>query len=258
LIEGNGFRIIIPKGALLDGDNVNDMVPDIGAMGGNGWIVSYIDRFGSRKSVTWSIFEGGLLSFIAPAGGKYEVMNNIQSFVDIAGHWGEEQINFITSRNLFMGTGNNSFSPDMNMNRAMLVTVLYRLDGMQNKKGVMFTDITEGQWYTDAVSWAATNGIVSGYSQGIFGPDDSITREQLATILYRYAAYMGLDTTIGGSLSGFNDQDKVSDYAQEPISWAVEKGLITGLPGKLLNPNGNATRAEVSAILMRFIDMVLK
>jgi hypothetical protein len=157
-----------------------------------------------------------------------------------------------------MGTGNNNFSPDMNMNRAMLVTVLHRLDGQQNKKGVMFTDIPEGQWYSDAVSWAATNGIVSGYSQGIFGPDDSITREQLATILYRYAAYLGLETKSGGNLTGFNDQDRVSDYALEPMSWAVEKGLITGLPGKLLNPGGNATRAEVSAILMRFIDMALK
>jgi hypothetical protein len=258
LIEGNGFRIIIPKGALTEGDDVNDIVPDKTAMGRNGWIVSYIDRFGSRKVVTWSILSNGLVAFIAPAGGRYEVTNNIQSFGDITGHWGEEQINFITSHSLFMGTGNNNFSPDMNMNRAMLVTVLHRLDGQQNKKGVMFTDIPEGQWYSDAVSWAATNGIVSGYSQGIFGPDDSITREQLATILYRYAAYLGLETKSGGNLTGFNDQDRVSDYALEPMSWAVEKGLITGLPGKLLNPGGNATRAEVSAILMRFIDMVLK
>lgn len=258
LIEGNGFRIIIPKGALTEGDDVNDIVPDKTTMGGNGWIVSYITRFGSRKVVPWSIFSNGLFVFIAPAGGKYEVTNNNQSFGDIAGHWGEEQINFITSRSLFMGTGNNNFSPDMNMNRAMLVTVLHRLDGMQNKKGVMFNDIIEGQWYSDAVLWAAANNIVSGYSEGLFGPDDSITREQLATILYRYAAYLGLDTNIGGSLTGFNDQDRVSDYAMEPMSWAVEKGLITGLPGKLLNPGGNATRAEVSAILMRFIDMALK
>lgn len=258
LIEGNGFRIIIPKGALTEGDDVNDIVPDKTAPGGSGWIVSYINNVGSRKVVPWSIFSNGMFVFMAPAGGRYEVTNNIQGYGDIAGHWGEEQINFITSRSLFMGTGNNNFSPDMNMNRAMLVTVLHRLDGMQNEKGVMFNDITEGQWYSDAVSWAATNGIVSGYSHGMFGPDDSITREQLATILYRYAAYLGLDTSVGGNLTGFNDQDRVSVYALEPMSWAVEKGLITGLPGKLLNPNGNATRAEVSAILMRFIDMVLK
>ncbi|WP_019230314.1 S-layer homology domain-containing protein [Sedimentibacter sp. B4] len=258
VIEGNGFRIIIPKGALTDGDDVNDIVPDEMAISGYGWVVSYIDRFGSKKVVPWSIFSNGLFAFIAPAGGKYEVINNIQSFGDISGHWGEEQINFITSHNLFMGTGENNFSPDMKMNRAMLVTVLHRLDGLQNKRDVVFTDISEEQWYSDAVSWAASNNIVSGYSEGIFGPHDSITREQLATILYRYAIYLGLDTSSKGSITDFNDQDKISGYALDPMSWAVEKGLITGLPGKLLNPGGNATRAEVSAILMRFIDMVLK
>jgi len=258
IIEGNGFRIIIPKGALATGDDVNDMVPEETAIAGDGWVVSYIDRLGSRKVVPWSIFSNGLFAFIAPSGGKYEVINNIQSFGDISAHWGVEQINFITARSLLMGTGDNKFSPDMNMNRAMLVTVLHRLDGQKNKKGVVFTDIPEGQWYSDAVSWAATNNIISGYSKGIFGPDDSITREQLATILYRYAAYLGFDTNSKGSLTDFSDQDKVSSYALEPMSWAVEKGLITGVPGKLLSPAGNATRAEVSAILMRFIDMVLK
>lgn len=258
VIEGNGFRIIIPKGALTDGDDVNDIVPDEMAISGYGWVVSYIDRLGSKKVVPWSIVSNGLFAFIAPAGGKYEVINNIQSFGDISGHWGEEQINFITSHNLFMGTGENNFSPDMKMNRAMLVTVLHRLDGLQNKKGVVFTDISEDQWYSDAVSWAASNNIVNGYSEGTFGPEDSITREQLATILYRYAAFMGLDTSSKGSLTDFNDQDKVSGYALDPMSWAVEKGLITGFSGKLLNPGGNATRAEVSAILMRFIDMALK
>jgi len=257
IIEGNGFKIIIPIGALKTGDDINDMIPEETEFTGDGWVVTYVDSLGNRKIVPWSVSTGSIIKFIAPAGGKYEIINNIQSFKDISGHWGINDINSIASRMLFMGTGGDNFSPDLSMNRAMLVTVLHRLDGLRKDKIEGFFDVPEGQWYSDAVSWAVSSNIISDYGEGEFGPNDNITREQLATILFRYAKYLGLDMTNEGSLGKFNDQDKVSSYAFEPMNWAVEKGIITGLPGGLLNPNGNATRAEVSTMLMRFISLAV-
>lgn len=258
VFEGNGFKIVIPKSTLKIGDDLNKMIIPESSLSGDGWVVVYVDSMGNKKIVPWSVYSDNIIKFIASKGGKYEVINNLQSFNDILGHWGEDEINFITSRMLFMGTGDNNFSPDMSMSRAMLVTVLHRLDGLKKSAGESYNDVSEGQWYFDSVSWAVNNNLVSGYGEGVFAPDDSISREQLATILFRYAKYLGWDTKNEGNLGKFNDQDKISSYAIDSMKWAVDNNIITGLPGNLLNPDGKATRAEVSAIIMRFINLALK
>ena len=259
VITGNGLNITIPKGSLKSGDNVNLMLPDLtGITGDSSYVVVYYDASGNRVIVPWSVVGKNLISFIAKNGGRYEIIQNPVQFNDIAGHWSESAIEFVTSRELFMGTGGNLFSADENMSRAMLVTVLHRLDGLMKCEGTDFNDVPGGQWFSDAVEWAAANGIVGGYGNGDFGTGDNITREQLAVILYRYASYLGIDTTSKGDLSGFSDNSTVSGYALEAMRWASEAGLVNGRPGGILDPSGNATRAEVAAVLMRFVELVVQ
>lgn len=143
------------------------------------------------------------------------------------------------------------------MTRAMLVTVLWRYAGEPVEGTNNFTDIPSGQWYTNAVVWAATNGIVNGVGDNKFNPDGNISREQMATILYRYSDSQGIDTSASTDLNSFPDASKVSGYAADAIKWAVAEGLINGSDGKLL-PQGNATRAQVATILMRFIENLAK
>ena len=136
---------------------------------------------------------------------------------------------------------------------ASTLTILYRLEGSPAVSGTAsFRDVPAGQYYSEAVAWAAANGIVKGYDTGLFGPDDVITREQLAVILYGYAQYKGYDVTTGGDLSGFADNASVSAWAADALKWANGQGLITGKSGNLLDPAGTATRAEAASILSRF------
>ena len=142
------------------------------------------------------------------------------------------------------------------MTRAMLVTVLWRYAGRPEAGKNPFADVPAGQWYTEAVTWAAENGVVSGVGNGRFAPNGNITREQMASILFRYAKLTGLDTSKRGELAGFPDEGQVSSWAREALSWAVGEGIISGTAegGRtILKPQGNATRAQVASILMRFI-----
>ena len=142
------------------------------------------------------------------------------------------------------------------MTRAMLVTVLWRYAGRPEAGKNPFTDVPAEQWYTEAVTWAAENGVVSGVGNGRFAPNGNITREQMASILFRYAKLTGLDTSKRGELAGFPDEGQVSSWAREALSWAVGEGIISGTAegGRtILKPQGNATRAQVASILMRFI-----
>ena len=143
------------------------------------------------------------------------------------------------------------------MTRAMLVTVLWRYEGSPKEGTNTFTDVSakDGSWYIDAVAWAAENGIVGGVGDNRFDPNGNITREQMATILYRYSERKGIDTSKQGSFSGFPDAGKVSSYAKTALQWTVAEGIIGGSDGKLL-PQGNATRAQVATILMRFIENI--
>ncbi len=177
-----------------------------------------------------------------------------KEFTDAKGHWGEEYINFVTKRGLYNGVGDGKFGVNSPMTRAMLVTVLHRLGGTPDAKASgAFGDVKDGMWYSDAISWASAEGIVNGVDADNFSPDGKVTREQVATILYRYIKYLDISLGGGDSIDMFFDCKDVSSWARESLAWAVSEGIITGKPNNILDPGGNATRTEVAAILMRFV-----
>ena len=171
--------------------------------------------------------------------------------------WYHGAVEFAAGRGLFNGTGEFSFSPESTMTRAMLVTVLWRSAGEPKQGQNSFRDVPDGTWYTDAVAWAAANGIVNGVGDGRFSPDGTLTREQLAAILMRYSRSIGRATGARGNLSAFPDGNRVSAWAGDALAWAVGEGLVNGsrVNGKdYLRPQGSATRAQVATILMRFLE----
>lgn len=176
------------------------------------------------------------------------------------GRWYHEGVDYAVAHGLMNGVGKGAFEPDSSMTRAMLVTVLWRYAGSPAGGVNSFTDVPDGNcWYTEAVSWAAANGIVQGVGNDKFDPDSNITREQMAAILFRYAAMSGFDTSARGNLDQYPDQGNVSGYAREALAWANAEGLIRGTDngnGIILDPRGSATRAQVATIIMRFIRTV--
>ena len=183
-------------------------------------------------------------------------------FTDVAKNaWYKESVDYAVSKGLMNGMGNNTFEPDTATNRAMLVTILWRYAGSPVDGTNDFADVPNGQWFTQAVAWAAKNGIVTGVGNNKFDPEGKLTREQLATILFRYSKLQELDTSARAEFSKFEDGGKVQSWSKEAVQWAVAEGIIGGTSenGKLyLDPQGNATRAQVATILMRFIENVLK
>ncbi len=173
------------------------------------------------------------------------------------GSWYTQGVEFAYERALFNGVSDNSFAPDASMTRAMLVTVLWRYAGKPVEGKNEFTDVPNKSWYTEAVAWAAHNGIVNGVGNNRFDPDGEITREQMAAILYRYAGMIGIDTSAQAEPGDFPDGGSVSGYAKKALRWAVAEGLIGGTKEggiTYLRPQGNATRAQVATILMRFVN----
>ena len=154
------------------------------------------------------------------------------------------------------GESETAFAPELATSRAMIATILYRLAGSPAVDGeASYTDIADGAWYADAIRWAEVNNVVSGYADGSFGPNDNITREQLASILYRYAAANGQSMNASADLSRFADADSVGEWARTALEWANAEGLITGKTGNVIDAKGNATRAEVATILMRYLEI---
>lgn len=179
---------------------------------------------------------------------------NTPTFTDITGHWAEKTIYAAVEAGLFKGTSDTTFSPNDKVNRAMFATILYRLHKEPAVTGAsQFPDAVQGSWYYNAVIWAAENKVVLGMSDGTFAPNQQITREQMAAMLYRYAVYAGHANDTIQPLVGFKDHESVSSWAEEAMAWAVDNGYITGKPGDLLDPKGLATRAEAATILMRFL-----
>ena len=169
--------------------------------------------------------------------------------------WFYSNVMFVYENGLMLGTSKTLFSPHGTATRGMMATILWRMEGSPVPKGKnSFTDVEAGKWYADAITWTAENGIFAGYGKDKFGPDDPITREQLAAIFYRYADYKGYDLTVKGNLDKFKDADKITDYAKTAMQWAVGSGLVKGKSGNLLDPQGTATRAEIAAMLHRFIE----
>ena len=173
--------------------------------------------------------------------------------------WFYNDVKYVYEKGMMSGTAADVFAPNATTTRAMIVTILYRLEGSPAVSGTSaFTDVPAGQWYTDAVNWAAANQIVNGTSATTFAPSASITREQMAAILYRYAQYKGYDVTEKADLSGYSDNGQISAYAKDALAWANAAKLINGITNTTLAPQGSATRAQVSAILHRFCDGVVK
>ena len=169
--------------------------------------------------------------------------------------WFYDDAMFVYKNGLMLGTSKTLFNPHGTVTRGMMATILWRMEGsLAPKDENSFTDVEAGRWYTDAITWTTENGIFAGYSKDKFGPDDPITREQLTAIFYRYADYKGYKLTITGNLDKFEDADKITDYAKMVMQWAVGNGLIKGKSENLLDPQGTATRAEISAMLHRFIE----
>lgn len=175
-----------------------------------------------------------------------------------ANDWFASAVDYVTGKGMMNGTADNTFSPKANTTRGMVVTVLYRLENQPSTSAASFTDVASGAYYANAVAWANANGIVSGYGSGKFGPNDKVTREQLAAILYRYAQYKKYDVSVGEdtNILSYNDAQSISTYAIPAIQWACGAGVVTGKSGSKLDSKGNATRAEVAAMLMRFCENV--
>ena len=222
--------------------------------------VYYIDGDGNAVEMTGAVYdeETGMIVFETDHFSVFAVVYEdwTNPFSDVStDDWFYDEVKFVATNGLFNGTGDTVFAPDMTMTRAMFATVLYRLEGEPAVTAENpFDDVEDGEWYTDAVIWANNNGIVEGYGEGIFGTNDDVTREQMAKMLYSYADYKGYDTTAAADLAAYTDADEISDWALAAMRWANAEEVITGRTATTLVPLGDATRAEVATIFMRFME----
>lgn len=186
--------------------------------------------------------------------GIFSVISSGLPFVDVnSGAWYYDAVSFVYNKGIMNGVTSTTFEPNSTITRGMVVTMLWRMAGEPYVSGGSFSDVASGRYYSTAVAWAAKNGIVDGYSSTVFGVNDPVTREQFATILYRYAKYMGYSAT-GSSLTGYYDANSVSSWARDAMGWAVKNGIITGSGNSRLNPTGTASRAEVAQMFMSFYE----
>ncbi len=218
-----------------------------------GVVAVILRKDGTEKVVSKAVVKNDFITLSVENGESIRLQDRAKRFADTQGHWAEEAIDFATGHALYQGTSSDTFTPDGGMTRGMLAEVLHNLEGNPDSiKSNDFKDVHVGEWYDKAVQWTVEKGIVSGYGNGNFGPNDCITREQMAVMLYRYAGSPAL------SQSGlrFSDSNKVSSYAQQAVQWAVEEHILNGVGGNILEPQGTATRAQAAAMLMRFLENV--
>lgn len=209
---------------------------------------------GTEKVIRQSVVSGDNMNVPMTETATIKFVDNSKEFSDTNKHWGESAIDFVTSHELFNGTSENTFDPNMPMNRAMVAQVLHNFESNPDTEyNATFSDISNGIWYQEAVNWAANKGIVSGYDNGVFGAKDNVTREQLVTILYNYAKSTGYDVSVGENTNilSYNDFEKTAEYAIPALQWAVGTGIMSGNDG-YLNPKGDATRAEVASMMQKF------
>ena len=250
--------------------NVNDALPTTAAESGyvfNGWKFEGIDgvytTLTTRKSDT-------VYTFTMPASAVKVSVSYVKDdsaavepttgFSDVAATaWYAKAVKYAVDKGMMSGVGGNKFAPDGVTNRGMIVTVLYRLENEPTASAVSFTDVESGAYYANAVAWASANGIVTGYGNGKFGPNDSITREQFAAILYRYAQYKKYDVSVGEdtNILSYNDAQSISAYAIPAIQWACGAGVMNGSNGRL-TPKLGATRAQAAQLLMNFCENAAK
>jgi hypothetical protein len=247
--------------ATVDG-GIKAAIPVKDAETSAGTVAVLVHEDGTEEIIKKSAIADGELLVPLSGSATIRIEDRAKSFDDVSsGAWYADAVGFASSRELFQGTTESTFGPNASMTRAMLVTVLYRLENEPAAGTAAFTDVSATGYYAEAVAWASANGIVEGVGDGLFAPNAEITREQLATMLYRYANAQGLNFSAGGDLSSFPDANTVSAWASEALSWAVGSGIITGrsnIVGTELAPKGTATRAEVAAMIMRMIKKAAK
>ena len=226
--------------------------------------VTVTDRFGDAVQVTENA--DGTYTFTMPNGQvtvnatfvQVEEPAPTEPFLDVnESDWFYDAVAYAYENGIMDGVGGNRFAPNSATTRAQLVTILYRLEGQPAVSGDLpFTDVEAGTWYTNAVGWAAQNGIVNGVGDDTFAPGNDLTREQLVTILYRYAESKGYDVSASADLAGYPDGEEIQAYAREAMAWAVAENIIRGMEDDTLKPAGNASRAQIATILMRFCEGV--
>lgn len=221
--------------------------------------VTVTDADGEVLAVT--ALEDGSYQFIQPRGTVEIVVTFAKKpveplpFVDVAAEdWYGDAVAAVYAQGLMMGTAEDTFAPELVATRGMVVSILHRLAGSPTVSAEVFEDVTADDWYGQAVAWAASEGIASGTSAETFSPNAAVTREQLAALLCNFAAQQGVDTTARSDLSSFDDAETVSDWAQDAVSWAHAEGLLAGTSATTLSPQGEATRAQLAAMLVRFSD----
>ena len=221
----------------------------------NGTVAVMLYEDGTEEVIRTCLPVEGGVKFAVTGNVKVKLVDRTRSFDDVpADQWFVPYVQFSTARGLFSGISPTEFGPDIPMTRSMLAVVLRSMDDDKDPgKKVDFPDVPDHEWYADAVTWAANRKIVSGYPDGRFGPEDPITREQLALMLYNYA---GKPAVLDEELT-FADSASVSPYARTAINWAVQNGILSGVGGNMLSPQGLATRAVVSTMLMRFVGVIL-
>jgi hypothetical protein len=218
----------------------------------------YLDDAGSRVFIGFAA-KG---RYIAPEGVSVSVTKNDKSFTDTAGHWAESYIGFVTAREIFLGTGGGAFSPDAGMTRAMFATVIGRLyersfGEIAPATARAFTDCDYTAYYGKYIDWAAENGIITGYVGGLFAPDKLITREEMATILYRFAGFLSVLPSRTDSALNYPDAESISDFAKAAALYCQTTGVIGGRQNGVFAPKETATRAEVAAIIRRLVENVI-
>ena len=218
---------------------------------GPGTVAVLVKEDGTRQVIQKSVARDGAVDVPLSGSATVEIVDNSKEFEDVSSTgWEADAVAFASAHELFSGTGETTFSPDESMSRGMLATVLYNLEDHPDQDGaVTFSDVSSDAWYSDGVAWAAENGIVNGYGDGQFGPDDSITREQFAVMLWNYAG----KPEAGGQTLDFKDAGQVSGYARAALSWAVENGILNGYDGRL-TPGATATRAQAAQMLKNFME----
>jgi hypothetical protein len=250
--SGGNVTVDVSVGGAALNENIKIQMP----AAGNGQVLVIVKPDGTEEIVKKSVVSGGTIYAEIPAGSTVKLVDRAKSFGDVAANaWYKGAVDFVSSHGLFQGT-DKGFEPDLPMNRAMLATVLYRLEGAEATGENPFADVPDNTWYTDAVTWASGAGIVTGTGSG-FEPDAPVTREQIAVMLFRYANYLGLDASARTPLNGFSDGAKTASWASDAMQWAVSVGLFQGNADGSLNPGGKATRAEVATLLERMVKLIV-
>lgn len=254
LIEGKKGEVVASKKSADPGETITyKTTPDYG----NAVVRTYVNDDRTQALDLNTVKEGQEYSFVMP---NSEVTIYVQfdyaaspNFSDVKkGDWYWRGISYCYDKGYMAGLGDNVFGVWMPVTRAMVAQILYATEGKPAAKASQFTDVASGQWYTDAIGWAAANKLVSGYGNGKFGPNDSVTREQLAAILYQYTKFKGFKFSTAGDLNKFKDAKEISSWAKESVQWAVANSLLSGVGDELIEPKGTANRAQVATILLAY------